>query len=372
MSLVLGIDARLANAPQRAGVGNFCRGMLDALPTVAGDTTLRLYLDTEPGADLPRGRRCEVRVLPRKRFWTHRVLGPELRRDPPDVFWSPVLQLPLGAPCPMVATVHDLAVRRFPDQFTLRRRLLARAETRLAVLRAAHLCADSAATKADLAHYYRVASERMTVTHAGVAPEFHVPQHAADIQRVREIHALPGRFLLYVGRIQPRKNLERLIEAFEMLCARVPDLPHHLLMAGDRGWMEGPIHARAERSPVRGRIRFLGHVPAGDLPPLMAAADALALVSLWEGFGLPVVEAMACGTAVIASNCSSLPEVAGDAAVLVDPLDPESMALAIGRVLTDDAARHALERRGMAQAAGFTWQAAAARLMQAVRAAAGR
>jgi glycosyltransferase involved in cell wall biosynthesis len=137
--------------------------------------------------------------------------------------------------------------------------------------------------------------------------------------------------------------------------------------------MEVPIYAKARHSPVCQRIRFLGHVPDADLPPLMAAADALALVSLWEGFGLPVVEAMACGTAVIASDCSSLPEVAGDAAVLVDPLDTQAMAAAIGRVLTDDAARRALERRGMAQAAGFTWQAAAARLMQAVRtAAAGR
>ncbi|MFP4501971.1 MAG: glycosyltransferase family 4 protein [Candidatus Hydrogenedentota bacterium] len=370
MTLTLGIDARLANAPQRAGVGNFCRGVLGALPAVMGDTQLRLYLDAEPAADLPARRHADIRVLPPGRFWTHRILARELRRDPPGVFWSPVLQLPLGVPCPLAATIYDLAVRRFPRQFTWRRRLIARIELRLAAWRAACLCAVSEASKADLRRYYRVPADCIWITRGGVDDRFHYPQPASALTRVHAAHDLPEHFVLYVGRIQPRKNLVRLIDAFARVCEEHPALPHELIIAGDAGWLDAPIYAHAKASSARDRIRFLGFVADGDLPPLMAAADVLALVSLWEGFGLPVVEAMACGTAVLTSNCSSLPEVAGDAAHLADPADTAAIADGLARLLTDGAYRHALERRGTAQAARFTWNAAAAHLMQAVRTAA--
>jgi glycosyltransferase involved in cell wall biosynthesis len=173
--------------------------------------------------------------------------------------------------------------------------------------------------------------------------------------------------VLYLGRIQPRKNLDRLIDAFSETAARHPELPHHLVLAGDRGWMDQPIREKARRSPAADRIHFTGFIDEEDLAALISAADALALVSLWEGFGLPIIEAMACGTAVITSDCSSLPEVAGDAALIVNPEDTGAISAALDRLLRDQSRRHELEEKGFERARAFTWEKTAQRVMDAVK-----
>ncbi len=370
---VLGIDARLANETQRAGVGNFCTEMLRALPAVAASWRLRLYLDRPPGQDFPLAPdQYEARILPPRRFWTHRALGAELRRDPPEVFYSPVMQLPVACPGPTLATVHDLAFRDFTEHFTWRQRSIAGLQARHVARHATHLCADSEATRADLHRLFQIPPDRITVTLAGVSPRFAPLRDPAALAALRAKYGLPERFVLYVGRIQPRKNIVRLLQAFEQTAARCPELPHALVIAGGKGWIYDEIYATAESSPLRDRILFPGFVAEEDLPGLMSAADLLALVSLWEGFGLPVLEAMACGTAVITSNCSSLPEVAGDAAVQVDPYAVDAIAAALRGLLMNDARRATLAAQGMDRAATFTWQAAATRLMDAVAIAASR
>lgn len=364
---VLGVDARLANAAEPAGVGNYCAELLRAMADRGGEFALRVYLDAPPGADFPvRASEAEVRVLPRGRFWTQRILGRELRREPPDVFFSPVMQLPWGAGCASVATVHDLAFLDYGEHFTRRARWTARLQARHAVGSARMLIADSGATRADLLRHYRVPAECVRVVYPGCARRFFARPSAGRVQALRDRLGLGNPFVLYVGRLQPRKNLARLIAAFELLCGEHPDLGHDLVIAGGKGWMYEGIFSAAARSRAAGRIRFVGFVPAEELPALYAAADALALVSLWEGFGLPVLEAMAAGTPVLTSDRSSLPEVAGDAAVLVDPEDTGAIASGLYRVLADGTLRESLVAKGRARAGTFTWERSAGQLLDAV------
>jgi len=366
--MILGVDGRAANTAQRAGIGNYTHGLLGALLATAGQDVLRVYLDAPPRPGFPvPPESAEIRILPARRLWSQRTLRAELHQDPPHVLLSPTLQLPLSAGCPMVATVHDLAFLSFPGEFPWRRRWLARLRARHAVRRAAHLIADSAATRADLLRNYPVAEERVTVAHAGFVPALASPVDATEVARVRRAHELPGPFVLYLGRLQPRKNLPRLIAAFEQVCAAHPELPHHLVLAGAAGWMERSIHAAVAASPLRDRIHLPGFVPEADLPVLLQEAEVLALVSLWEGFGLPVLEAMACGTPVLCSNCSSLPEVAGDAAVLVDTRDTGAIAAGLARLLCDAELRAGLRACGPERAAQFSWEATAQTVWAAVR-----
>ncbi|MBW7863217.1 MAG: glycosyltransferase family 4 protein [Candidatus Hydrogenedentes bacterium] len=371
--MIAAIDGRLANRTERVGVGRYCAEVLRALPEAAPDLALRVYLDAPPRGDFPlTPARAEFRVLPPARGWTQRRLGPALRGDRPDVFYTPTLQMPLGCGCPVVATVHDVASTRFPEHFTPAQRLTAWLRLRQALLTAAHLVCDSGSARDDLLGLCRLSPERASVAFAGCAPEFTAPPAPGEAATVRERLRLPERYVLYVGRIQPRKNLPRLIAAFDALLARRPELPHHLLIAGGDGWLPESSHAAARAAAQAPRIRFAGHVPDDALPGLMRGADALALVSLWEGFGLPVLEAMSLGVPVVTSNCSSLPEVAGNAALLVDPLDTDAIADALETVLTDGARREECVRLGHAQAALFSWTATAESIARALRNAARR
>ena len=363
----LAIDARLANEDEHAGVGTFCTELLRALPPVLGGWRLLLYLDAPPKPHFPLGPDdATIRVLPRAPLWTQRALPAALATDKPDVFFSPVTNLPFRCPCRAIVMIMDLAYVSFPAHFTLRQRFQNRLQTWWAVRRADRLLALSEATRADLERLYRVPPARVGVTLAGPAPRFAQRPAPDAIAAVRAELKLPEHFVLYVGRLQPRKNIARLIEAFAQVCQRHPGLQHQLLITGGKGWLFEGIFQAAHVSPVVDRVRFLGYVPDEALPPLVAAADVLALVSLWEGFGLPVIEAMACGTAVLTSNCSSLPEVAGDAAALADPYSIDDIAAKLERLLLDDAYRADLAARGPAQAAKFTWADVATRVIEAV------
>lgn len=372
--ITVGMDARLANAVRRVGVGNYCLEVLRALASLAAkeDVRLRVYLDAPPLPAFPDIHGAEICVLPQVRFWTQRALGRELRRRPPDAFLSPGLQIPLGCPCPVVATVHDLAYHAFPRHFTRSRLLLARLQSRHAARRADRLIADSKATAVDIRRYLRVGDERITVALLAPAAQYREPVDRDRIDAVRGALGLDTPYVLYVGRIQPRKNIKRLIGAFERAMERHPEAPHSLVIAGGKGWLHEGVFERAKQSPLAERIRFTGHVADEYLPALMRGADALALVSLSEGFGLPVIEAMACGTPVITSNCSSLAEVAGDAALLVDPRNEENIAAAIGEIIARHELQEMLRAKGFVRASAFSWETTARRVLDATLAAAGR
>lgn len=256
---------------------------------------------------------------------------------------------------PTVLTVHDLIFHLFPEYHKPLNYWYLRWTVPLYVRRADALIAVSEATRQDLIRLYGVPPGKVRVIHEAAAPHFR-PAPPEEVGRVRSRYGLPPRFLLTVGTIEPRKNLPCLFQALARLggAARPP-----LVVAGGKGWLYEETFRTVERLCLGDRVIFLGHVPEEDLPALYAAADLFVLPSLYEGFGLPVLEAMSCGTPVVCSHAASLREVAGDAARYVDPRAPEEMAQALGEVWEDEGLRAALRARGLARATHFSWRRAA-------------
>jgi len=275
------------------------------------------------------------------------------------------LLLPLRS-VPTVLTVHDLIFRHLPSHHKPLNRWYLNLTMPLYCRRATRIIAVSAHTRDDLIRSYGLPPEKIVVVHEAAAPHFR-PQPPEKIEAVRARYGLPERYLLSVGTIEPRKNLGRLLQAFER--AYQERLTQGWVVAGKRGWLYGDFFAQLERSPVREAVLFPGYVSDEDLPAVYAGAQALVFPSLYEGFGLPVLEAMACGTPVLASRGSSIPEVGGEAAVYFDPLDTGEMTEAVLRLLRDPALREEMRERGFAQARRFSWSKAAAETAAVYRAA---
>lgn len=307
----------------------------------------------------------DVRAIPRGPFWTQRVLAGALAADPPDVLFLPIQALPLFRRRTMatVAVVHDLEFLRFPDTYTAPNRLLLRFFTRHAVRRATQLIAVSQYTKDAVVRTYGRSAEDIAVVTHGVAVERFRPQGEGGRRQdalVRERYRLPEQFVLFVGALQPRKNIVGLLRAYEILARQAGTSPALVLVSGG-GWKEADLLRRLQASPVRRQIHLLRRVPSDDLPALYRIARVFTLPSFSEGFGLPVLEAMAAGTPVVTSDTSALLESAGDAALLVSPSDPGALAQAIAKILSDDSLRQELVRKGRERAAQFTWERAAER-----------
>lgn len=298
-----------------------------------------------------------VRLSPWPKYWTQLRLPYELYRERLDVLFMPIQQLPCVRPGRMktVAVVHDLAVHRFPEQFTRKDWLLLHIFSAQAARQADALICVSQATAADVAHYYG-RTENVYVVHHGVDHGRFRPAAEARERALLATRypALQHPYILFVGQMQPRKNLRRLVEAFEMLAVRDRDLV--LVITGGHGWLQKPTLERIRTSPERARMYVLGRVPDELLPPLYRQAEVFVLPSLYEGFGMPVIEAFACGCPAVIANTSSLPEVAGRAAVLVDPLAAEDIARG---VTAARARREELVALGQQRARGFTWEATA-------------
>ncbi len=273
-----------------------------------------------------------------------------LRQIEADLIHGPVFVAPLLAPCPAVITIHDLSFMRFPHLFRPANRLYLTVMTRLSARRARRLIAVSAYTAAETNRLLGVEAERIDVVYHGVESRFH-PRASSEIAAFRQRKGLPERFVLFVGTLEPRKNLVRLVEAF----ARVRDERTCLVLAGGKGWLYAELLARIEALGLSNKILFPGYIANDELPWWYNAAIALAYPSLYEGFGLPVLEAQACGTPVLTSNASSLPEAAGDAALMVDPYDVDALASALSRLLTEIPLRHELRERGLVHAQQFSW-----------------
>ena len=265
------------------------------------------------------------------------------------------LLLPLRG-APTVLTVHDLIYKLFPDYHKRLNYWYLNRAMPLYVERASAIIAVSEATKRDLVKFYNVDPAKVTVVYEAAASHFKPPT-PARIDHVRQAYALPERFLLHLSTIEPRKNLMRLLDAFLILHDSNPDL--HLLLAGSRGWLFDEFFARIEAEGLQNLVRPLGWVPDEDLPAVIAAASLAVQPSLYEGFGLPILEHMACGQVVAASNSSSHPEVGGAAAAYFDPTDASEMAAVIGRLLADRDEYRQRQALGLEQAARFSWDRAA-------------
>lgn len=359
--MLIGIDASRAARAARTGTENYSLFLIRALTEIGQQHRFRLYFDQAPGEGLlPRNERVAWRVIPFPRLWTHLRLMAEVMSHPPDVFFVPSHVLPLLHPRRSVATVHDLGYLYYPEAHARLARWYLGWSTRFNARTARRVIADSRATQRDLVRAYRVPEDRIVVVYPAGAEGLAPVTDAAMLTQVRERYLTGERYFLYVGTLQPRKNLVTLLEAFERFLREYqPPESVRLVLAGKQGWLSEPIVERAMGLIRQGRVVLPGYVPQEDLPALLSGALAFVMPSWYEGFGLPVLEAMACGTPVICSNASSLPEVAGEAALLFDPADTGALAQAMGQIYTEPELADTLRVRGLAQARRFSWQACA-------------
>ncbi|MBI5567635.1 MAG: glycosyltransferase family 4 protein [Chloroflexi bacterium] len=379
----IGIDYTSA-ATQGAGIGRYTRELMRALlAQPSANKYSFFYAKSKPIDESPvTSYRSTIRRVPFHDKWLMRVwqrfripLPVELIVGKIDLFHSPDFTLPPTLPgVPTLLTVHDLSFVRDPDSaWPSLRAFLNRAVPR-SVQRATHVLADSLATKYDLIELFGTPAEKITVLYSGVEPRFAPVRDRTEIDRVCAKYHLPRPFILSVGTLQPRKNYARLIQAFASLINDPhPSTPlrfaqdasgdHHLVITGGKGWLYESIFEQVKSLGLENRVHFPGFVDDADLPALYSAADLFAYVSLYEGFGLPLLEAMACGTPVIASNVSSLPEVVGDVGLQVDPRDVSAITRALRAMLERSDLRETSIAAGLDRARTFTWEKAANQLL---------
>ena len=354
---------------QGGGIGRYTRELIAALARLDQVTPYILFAANPSRKPLPTAPGPNFTWVPTSlstdwlaRLW-HRAKLPiriEGWTGPIALLHSPDFALPpVRLETRTLLTVHDLSFVRSPETAAPGLRDYLNAVVPRCVRRADHVLADSEATRQDLIELYQTSSDKISVLYSGVDARFQPITNTVALARVRKRYALGGDpFILSVGTIQPRKNYGRLIEAF-----RRSDIAGvKLVIAGGKGWLDQPIYEQAVAAGLSARIQFLGFVDDADLPALYSAAALFAFPSLYEGFGLPALEAMACGTPVVTSNVSSLPEVVADAALTVDPLDVDALAHAVSKAMADSAQRKRLAAAGIKRAKQFTWEKAAEQL----------
>jgi glycosyltransferase involved in cell wall biosynthesis len=384
--LRVGIDYTSA-VYQGAGIGRLTRNVVQALARIDRENEYTLLIQgreipyppslPDDGAPSPEanGRNPasgirnanwrEVRTWLDQRWWTriwHRARLPlpvEWLIGNVDLFHGPDFSLPpLKSSTRAIVTVHDLSYLRLPHCFEPALLDYLVGAVQRAANRADWVLADSESTRRDVIELLAVPEERTSALYPGVEPRFNPHQESDNLERVRSKYQLPDRFILSVGTVQPRKNYERLVEAFVQM--EIDELS--LVIVGGKGWLYQSLLDRIETLNLGARVLLTGYIDDIDLPAIYASALAFALPSLYEGFGIPALEAMACGIPVVTADNSSLPEVVGDAGLLVNAQDTPALADALTRALTDTELRHTMVNRGLAQASRFTWEKAAVTL----------
>ena len=365
--MLIGIDASRALRARRTGTERYALEIIRHLlhlPEATGHQW-RLYLDAQPpptflasGAGRTMPAHGEFCILPSQRLWTHISLAREVVRRPPDVLFIPAHVLPLVLPPrrlpASVVTIHDLGYHFFPQAYSGFQRLYLPWSTRWSAQIASQLIAVSEATALDLQQLYRTPAQKITVVHeAANRPTVAWSDHA-----VRSRYPLPASYALYVGTLQPRKNLARLIRAYHRLGER-QSLSWDLVLAGADGGEGKRLRELVATLKLEARIHFLGYVEDEALPALYWGAHFFCFPSLFEGFGLPILEAQTHGVPVMSANNSSLPEIAGDAAILVDPTDVDALADAMLQLSQNEALRQRLIAAGYENVKRFSWVKAA-------------
>ncbi|HEY2846662.1 MAG TPA: glycosyltransferase family 1 protein [Pyrinomonadaceae bacterium] len=276
-----------------------------------------------------------------------------LNEHRPDIFFVQ-FNAPGRLPCKVVNTVHDLAFEHYPETFRWHEAFRMRVSIRRAAREAAHIITPSEASREDVVGTYRIPAEKITAIPLAASGDFRPDIEAEKIAAVKARYSLPDDFILGIGSVQPRKNLARLIEAYASLAIK-GDLPP-LILGGRLAWLYRDSVRAVERFGVGDKVKFIGFVPDEDLPRLYSAATVFVYPSFFEGFGLPPLEAMACGTPVITGDRTSLPEVVGDAGIMIDPYDVTAIAGAMERLLTDANLRSEMSARGIERAKTFSWE----------------
>lgn len=346
----IAIDGSRMTGRVKTGTETYSGAIIRGL--VQDDVPWRWRVYVNGGADqaaLPARANVEVIDIPARRLWTHRRLAGALLRDRPDGLFVPSHVIPVLHP-PSVVTIHDLGYIQVPEAHPARQRRMLDLTTRWSAFQARQIIVPSQMTADDLMRHYRIPARRITVIPHGVDPRFGAAT-AADIRRVRAAYGLSQPFVLAVGTIQPRKNLPLIARAVQTLPA-----PLDLVLAGKAGWMADQVLAELAAAGLGGRLRIIDYVADNDLPALYAAADVYVMASHFEGFGMPILEAMAAGTPVITNRGSCLAEVGGDAAVYYKQNNVASLAAVIAAVRDEASLREGMIRRGRDRAAAFSWE----------------
>ena len=355
----IGIDARIAYYAQ-GGIRNYVLRLLKALAAVDADTDYRVLhsrKDHSPPTPGPNFQpvACWTPSHHKLERW---ALGVETVRLRLNLLHSPDFVPPAFGYQRSVITIHDLNFLYYPQFLTSESHRYYNRQIGWSVRRADHILADSHATQADLISLLAVPTERVTVVHLAAAPSFR-PLPDAEVRRILARYDLEPGYLLFVGTLEPRKNLTGLLQAYRLVLSERTSTTPPLVLVGSKGWLYEEVFTRVEALHLVGQVRFLHGVPDVDLPAVYNGACLSATPSFYEGFGLPALEAMACGTPVVVSDRGSLPEVVGGAGVLVNPDAPDAIAQGLATVLTDPGLRARLREAGLARADCFTWEKAA-------------
>jgi glycosyltransferase involved in cell wall biosynthesis len=356
--MLIGIEAERANHPQKTGVEHYAKQLILHLAQIDRYNHYVLYLRTKPQdwfLSLPQS--FQVKVMPFPLFWTQLRISLEMLLHPVDVLLIPASALPVIHPENSVITIHDLGWKFYPQTFTWFNRQFLEWSTRFAIKAAKKIIAVSEATKKDLIRFYNIDPAKITVIYHGYE---NTEQGTGNTKQ--RIKNLPDKYILFLSTLQPRKNLEGLIDAFLLLKAEYPELPHKLLVAGKPGWKFAEILKKIQDH--QDAVVYLQYVSDQDRFSILKRADLLVLPSFYEGFGMPILEAFAAGVPVAASNISSLPEVAGSAAAYFDPKEIREIKDAIKCVLLDKAMSDCLKEKGKERLKLFSWKKCAAETLK--------
>ena len=357
--MIIGLDGNEANVKNRVGSGKYAFELLRQF-SQNKEHQFMVYLKEKPLPDLPNeAQNFKYMVFGPRKMWTQFALPIKLTLSSKlDVFFSLGHYGPRFSKVRYCITIFDLSYLHYPNLFNRDDLYQLKNWSSYSIKNSAHIFAISQSTKNDIVHSYGVNPSKVTVTHMGYDERRFKPQSKAKITKAKKKYKIEGDYIIFVGTLQPRKNIERLIEAFHKL-VRNPKFEfrnYQLVIVGRRGWLYDSILEIVKKINIEDKVTFTGYVSDPDLSALISGAKAYVLPSLWEGFGIPVIEAQACGTPAVVSNTSSLPEVVGNSAVLVDPENVNSIADGIKKVLTNEELRRDLIKKGYANAKRFSWQ----------------
>lgn len=361
--MIIGVDGNEANVEKRVGSNQYAFELLHALHDLPESKKHEfvIYLRSNPLPDMPQlSTWWKYKVFGPKRLWTQIALPVALisGRQKPKVFFSPGHYRPRWSPVPTVISIMDLGYLRFPDQFTKRDLVQLKTWTSHSIRKANHILTISESTKRDVIEFYDIPEERITVTYPGYDEgRFNKKIKDGEVQKVKGKYGITDDYILFLSTLKPSKNIEGLLKAFSHLTAN--DL--RLVIAGKKGWMWEEIFKKVRDLNLQDKTIFTDFVDEEDVPALMKGAKVFVLPSFWEGFGIPIVEAMAVGTPIVASNVGSLPEVVGSAGVLVDPNNTKEILEGIKKVLRN---REVYVRRGLEQVELFDWKKTAKLTLQ--------
>ena len=364
--MLIGIDGNEANVKERVGVNVYVFELLCAIWKLQNEWAqkhrLIVYLKSPPLSDMPEeSSRFKYKVIPGGKAWVLTKLMPDLffAKPRPDIFFSPNHYIPPLAPMPRICSIMDLGYLEFSGQFKKWVFWQLRYWSAISICISKRVIAISNSTKQDIVRHYPFASKKTFVTPLAYdASRFHNHIAKEDVRRIREKYSIVGDYILFLSTLKPSKNIESLLEAFSSLNISISQyLNIQLVIAGKKGWMYKSIFKKTKDLGLDGRVIFTDFVPEEDKPALIAGSRVFVLPSFWEGFGLDALSAMACGVPVVVSNVGSLPEVVGEAGILIDPNNPSEIAKGIIKVLSlDKEEQRKLLEKGIKQAKKFSWE----------------